>query len=59
MNSRVCVVHTGVSVYAHDLQGHGLSDAVYGLRGYARSLEDHVTDLDQILTLARDENPGG
>lgn len=46
-------------MYAHDLQGHGLSDAVYGLRGYARSLEDHVTDLDQILTLARDENPGG
>lgn len=40
----------GVSMYAPDLRGHGLSG---GRRGHAASFETYLTDLEQTLAVAR------
>ncbi|MDO4540377.1 MAG: alpha/beta hydrolase [Syntrophomonadaceae bacterium] len=46
---------SGVSFYALDHRGHGRSA---GVRGHVNRFEDYTLDLDLLLKIARDENPG-
>jgi hypothetical protein len=48
----------GIVVWAHDAQGHGLSDAPYGLRGYAVSVSSLVDDLELVLERAAAAHAG-
>ena len=46
-------------VRSFDLQGHGRSDDyIPGLRGHARSFDDHITDIGQQLDSLRSAAPG-
>jgi acylglycerol lipase len=49
------LVASGVAVYAVDLHGHGESD---GERFYSEKIEDFVTDVDALVTLAKSREPG-
>ncbi|KAK9901687.1 hypothetical protein WJX75_008382 [Coccomyxa subellipsoidea] len=45
----------GYAVSTYDLQdnkGHGRSDSLLGIRGYAKSFDDHVDDLEQQVRIA-------
>ena len=49
------LVASGVAVYAVDLHGHGESD---GERFYSENIQDYVTDVDALVTLAKSREPG-
>ena len=49
------LAYRGVAVYAFDLRGHGYSE---GVRDHIDSLDNAVTDLDALVTLVRDRQPG-
>ena len=42
---------------AFDLQGHGRSEALGGMRGYARRMADLCADAAQVLDWARRRRP--
>ncbi|KAL4855384.1 Caffeoylshikimate esterase [Chlorella vulgaris] len=43
----------GVEVVSFDLQGHGRSESLNGVRGYARRMSDFSQDAAQVLAWAR------
>ena len=45
----------GMAVYALDLRGRGRSD---GERFYVDKFEDYLADVDGLVSIAREENPG-
>jgi len=46
-------VKQGYAFYTYDCEGHGLSEAQHGLRGYFNSVWDLVTDLLQLAGIVR------
>ncbi len=48
-------VAAGLAVYALDLHGRGKSD---GERFYLENMEDYVSDVDTLVTLAKSREPG-
>jgi hypothetical protein len=48
----------GVEVVSFDLQGHGRSESLHGMRGYARRMSDHCADVAAVLAAARERRPG-
>ena len=49
------LVDAGYLVYAHDHQGFGRSG---GVRGYVHDFHDYLTDITQVVSMARQRNPG-
>jgi alpha-beta hydrolase superfamily lysophospholipase len=49
------LAYRGVAVYAFDLRGHGYSE---GVRDHIDSLDNAVTDVEALVTLVRDRQPG-
>lgn len=49
------LVESGLAVYAVDLHGRGQSD---GERFYNEDIEDYVSDVDALITLAKTREPG-
>lgn len=49
------LVASGFAVYALDLRGRGQSD---GERFYLESINDYLSDVDALITLARSREPG-
>ena len=49
------LVHAGYRVYAHDHQGFGRSG---GARGYVHNFHDYLADITQVVSMARQRNPG-
>ncbi len=49
------LAYRGVAAYAFDLRGHGYSE---GVRDHIDSLDHAVTDLDALVALVRDRQPG-
>lgn len=45
----------GFAVYAHDMRGRGKSD---GKRFFVRHVNEHTSDLHQMIKLAKQDNPG-
>ena len=45
----------GLAVYALDLRGRGKSE---GERFYVENFSDYLGDVDQLVGIARSENPG-
>jgi alpha-beta hydrolase superfamily lysophospholipase len=49
------LAYRGLAVYGFDLRGHGYSE---GVRDHIDSLDNAVTDLEALMTLVRDRQPG-
>jgi alpha-beta hydrolase superfamily lysophospholipase len=49
------LAYRGLAAYAFDLRGHGYSE---GVRDHIDSLDNAVIDLDALVTLVRDRQPG-
>ena len=48
-------IEKGLAVYAFDLRGHGRSE---GERLFAEKVTDFTSDVHDVVTIARNENPG-
>jgi alpha-beta hydrolase superfamily lysophospholipase len=51
----IYLANRGIAVYGFDLRGHGYSE---GVRDHIDSLDNAVTDVDALVTLVRDRQPG-
>ena len=49
------LVDNGLAVYAFDLRGHGRSE---GERLFAEKISDFTSDVHDVVTVARNDNPG-